>query len=580
MSAVVCDGDVTSVRVARARGTGIQSPSKHPRGDLLQRTLSNHSHHGTRRLVLNRPDRKPEQGHFRAGAPPRRFAALAAVVLLAVVPACRPSDSGRAAPQSSTDHVDKSVQAPGEDIWEAHYLRGTKIGYGHTTIRAVTRDGRKLLHVHSTNHLEITRFGQKTQQDMVMEIVESPDGTVVEFKTEAALGPSPMVVTGRVEGERMTITTKTQGRGDTTRIAWSSDVRGFRAVEQSLERQPMKPGERRSFKMFIPLLNQIAEAQIVAHAYENTPVLGVEANLLRIDCVARLPGGQSITSILWTDAQGRVIKTRVAALEQESFRTTPELALAPARDGVELDIGLDLIVKVEPPLENPHRTRQVRYRVELAQGDPAKVFATGPLQSVTSTGPHAASVIVRSLRPDDVQPLGMPPAPVAAEYTSANSVLQIDDPRIRQMASEAKQEATNSKDLAIALERYVHRAVSEKNFSHGFATAADVAQSREGDCTEHAVLLAALLRVCGIPSRVAIGLVYVERMGGFGYHMWTEALLDGQWVPLDATVGQGGTSAAYLKLSDSSLDGASVYSSFLVVADVLGQLKVGVIEAE
>ena len=78
---------------------------------------------------------------------------------------------------------------------------------------------------------------------------------------------------------------------------------------------------------------------------------------------------------------------------------------------------------------------------------------------------------------------------------------------------------------------------------------------------------------------MAIGLVYVESSGGFGYHMWTEVYLHGQWVPLDGIMGQGGTSAAYLKLADSSLDGTSAYSSFLAVAQVLGQLKVSVLDA-
>ena len=107
-----------------------------------------------------------------------------------------------------------------------------------------------------------------------------------------------------------------------------------------------------------------------------------------------------------------------------------------------------------------------------------------------------------------------------------------------------------------------------------------MAQTHEGDCSEHAVLLAALARACGIPSRVAIGLVYVEGAGGFGYHMWTEMYLSGTWVPFDAVSGRGGTSAAYLKLADSSLDGPGAYSSFLPVAQVVGQLKIGLISAE
>ena len=94
------------------------------------------------------------------------------------------------------------------------------------------------------------------------------------------------------------------------------------------------------------------------------------------------------------------------------------------------------------------------------------------------------------------------------------------------------------------------------------------------------MLLAALARASGIPSRVAIGLVYVERSAGFGYHMWTEVYLDGQWYPLDATIGQGGIGPAHIKLVDSSLDGASAYSAFLPVAKVVGQLKISVLDTK
>ena len=128
------------------------------------------------------------------------------------------------------------------------------------------------------------------------------------------------------------------------------------------------------------------------------------------------------------------------------------------------------------------------------------------------------------------------------------------------------------RQVALALEGYVHSTMTKKNFSQAFSTAAEVAESREGDCTEHAVLLAALARACGIPSRVAIGLVYVESAGGFGYHMWTEMYLDGagcRWTRR----GAGGHRRGPLKLTDSSLEGATAYSSFLPVAQVVGQLR-------
>ncbi len=50
------------------------------------------------------------------------------------------------------------------------------------------------------------------------------------------------------------------------------------------------------------------------------------------------------------------------------------------------------------------------------------------------------------------------------------------------------------------MERFVNREVTKKNFSQTFASAAEVARSRKGDCTEHAVFLMALCRARGIPA--------------------------------------------------------------------------------
>ena len=45
----------------------------------------------------------------------------------------------------------------------------------------------------------------------------------------------------------------------------------------------------------------------------------------------------------------------------------------------------------------------------------------------------------------------------------------------------------------------------------GFASASETARRRAGDCSEHAVLLAAVLRADGIPSRLCSGVVYTEK---------------------------------------------------------------------
>jgi transglutaminase-like putative cysteine protease len=148
------------------------------------------------------------------------------------------------------------------------------------------------------------------------------------------------------------------------------------------------------------------------------------------------------------------------------------------------------------------------------------------------------------------------------------------------MASEAAGDGADPWIVALALEQFVRSTIRQVNFSQAFATAADVAENPQGDCTEHAVLLAGLARARGIPARVAIGLVYISAAKGFGYHMWNEVWIDDRWIPLDATLAQGGIGAAHLKLTDSNLKGASAYSSFLPVAQVMGQLKIEVLEVE
>ena len=70
----------------------------------------------------------------------------------------------------------------------------------------------------------------------------------------------------------------------------------------------------------------------------------------------------------------------------------------------------------------------------------------------------------------------------------------------------------------------------------------------------------------------------MESENAFLYHMWTEAYLADRWIPLDAAWGQGGTSAAYLKVAQTNLAGVEPLSAMLSVAQVMGRLKVEVLE--
>ena len=104
---------------------------------------------------------------------------------------------------------------------------------------------------------------------------------------------------------------------------------------------------------------------------------------------------------------------------------------------------------------------------------------------------------------------------------------------------------------------FVYETISNKTYSRPFDFASRVAAKGEGDCTEHAVLLAALLRATGQPARVVLGLLLVEdgiEFHTFG-HAWTE-IHDGEaWQVLDATMpGHDFPEAVFRYLPMSALD--------------------------
>jgi transglutaminase-like putative cysteine protease len=109
-------------------------------------------------------------------------------------------------------------------------------------------------------------------------------------------------------------------------------------------------------------------------------------------------------------------------------------------------------------------------------------------------------------------------------------------------------------------------------FSQAMATADNVAKTLTGDCTEYAMLGAAMCRAAGVPSRTVLGLVYAPAKDGkpyLAYHMWFEVFAQGQWLPLDATLGGGGVGPGHLKIADHSWHDEKTFAPLLPVLRVL-----------
>jgi len=483
-------------------------------------------------------------------------------------------DQSAAASKSAVNPATAAKQT-----WDVYYIQGVRAGYGRMTEREVDDEGRKLLQFEGEQKLSIQRFGEATEVGFEITSLETPEGKLLSLSSKREMGPQPTTVSGWVQDDKLHLSTTTAGKTVESQIDWPAEARGYFAIEQELARKPMQPGEHRTFEGLEPIANTLGQIDLLAADYEVTDLLAGSYELLRIESTVEQLG-EKLQETLWADRSGAVLKGHFPVMQISRYRTTKSVALAEPKEM--FDLGDASTVKLAKPLKNAHESKHAVYRVELSGGDPAAVFVAGPGQQVKSTGPNSAEITVDALRPDAPSPEGQEElaAPPTAAERQPNSFIQSDDPAIVAMAEKAAGDEQDPWKVAVSLESYVHRNLAAKNYSTAFATASEVAQSMEGDRTEHAVLLAALARARQLPARVAIGLVYAAKEQGFAFHLWTEVYINGRWLPLDATLGRGGIGADHLKLADSSLEGQAAYASFLPVAQVLGRLKIDVLEME
>jgi transglutaminase-like putative cysteine protease len=279
---------------------------------------------------------------------------------------------------------------------------------------------------------------------------------------------------------------------------------------------------------------------------------------------------------VWLDEHWNRVLMETEAMGFRAERTTA----ASARQEVEpsQDLALSSFVKVDFPVEDPWKLDRVVYRLEIPGGF-EDVALEDARQRVLKREGDTVLLEVRGLDAPEgwKRSSGEWPDP---SLLKSSAYLELDSPEVRKALRQALGTGSEGKsgDMATAkrLARWVWNAVDETALDIGFATAAEVARDRKGDCTEHAVLLAALLRGAGIPSRVRAGLVLVS--DGFGYHLWTQGFIGGRWVDIDATLSGEIAGAVHLGLATSDLSETSPLVSLASISRFLGNLEIEVVE--
>lgn len=482
--------------------------------------------------------------------------------------------------------------------WFALELDGRAAGWA--VERWWSEDGRTVTESELT--LRLTRGNAGIEVELAGRFEETADGEPLLLWIRQALGSAPIETTYRFTPGAVVAESAQAGRRHSEQMAvppgdWLTPAEARRAVAA----HHAAGDAEYSVRAVAPL--EGLEPVTVRRVRLGPPPDGVAPGAVgrwREEASAA-PGVESIVDL---DAAGEVVRsaTELLGLEATLRRVDRESALAaaagPDGDDWPPEVLATTLVRPDRPIPEAREVRVAVYDLSLDSPDSLE---RGKLPDLPSEGAQRVErrgdrlrVTVTAGEPEPAAPPRSPdadpvPGSVAAvdpggpELLAPSLYLDHQDPEVRRLLDLAVPADDEPARLARVLATFVHGYVEAKGLDTGFATASEVARTRRGDCTEHAVLLVALLRGAGIPARAVTGLVYLDEFAGaeevFGYHMWVQAHVDDRWLDLDPTL-PWGFDATHVALAVSDLAGPDGGAAFERMLPLVGKLAIEVVALE
>ncbi|WDQ18578.1 transglutaminase-like domain-containing protein [Rhodopirellula sp. P2] len=364
-------------------------------------------------------------------------------------------------------------------------------------------------------------------------------------------------------------------------------------VYQTLRRKPLQEGEIREANVLLPILGEVATLRLQHNSLASPSVLTPqgfqEVVLQEASCLLSLGPQRQRESVYWFDDQGQVQLYHVANEQRFSYGCNASQYKLLGQEFLRQDYPIALQVQGKP-LETEASLlagdlQQVGYEIiwakppapESVAADPPgeanepepsadnqdNQIALAPRQYLRRNGDQAQQKLIVSRTPVPASKLRDRFDQFGGESTpadlAATSLVDYRSATVRRIANAT----ANSPDFTLAerameMNRTVHSLLSFQPLSQGMRAASQIADSSTADSTEQSILLMALLRSAGIPSRMALGIRYqsadhvapnrdialpfqtrarLPDGNRFVYHAWVVAKVDDQWISLDPVAG-------------------------------------------
>ena len=450
-----------------------------------------------------------------------------------------------------------------QQTWRAVLFDGRKVGWSLTE-REIVADG--AVRSAEIMELEIQRESVSVSMRSLEETVESAGGEPLSFRAEIRTAGQLLRYVGRRTAPReFEVTLDGAGASRTQTLKLPGHALFFDGQRKALVEGIRGENKLITIDAFVPSQLSVVSLETNFLRRRRVELMSDEAELTEVEQLVRYPDGpMKVSAYVDDNFDAKRIRMDLAGMQVELLACDEACAHAPNQA---LDF-LDRLV-IDAP--------QALSRAELEQALNLRVVIAGTDIAPASTGHQKVTLIEPGVFELTIDPKhSIADKEVLDLYREPSAWVQSDSVILQDLAKRAIGKGRTDLARMRNAENFVREYIFGKTLSVGYASALEVATTRQGDCTEHALLLTAIARASGIPARVATGLAYVPRFGDreqvFVPHAWTEAYVDGRWQGFDAAL--SGFDAGHIALAVGDGDPVRYFAGVAL----LGRLRVDRIE--
>jgi hypothetical protein len=470
-----------------------------------------------------------------------------------------------------------------EDDWFIIELQGVPCGYMHSTQNRVGDEMRTRMLM----DIGIARGDTKVKITADQSYRESMDGKPLGFVQKMSMGQMPVTQTGTVMGDKLKLVTTQEGSSNEKIYPFDPEVKFAWGQLLEQRKRGIKPGTKFSIKSYDPSVSADTALKVNFEVFDKEPVdvRGKKRELFKVVSTMVLQQ-MEIKTNSWVDAEATpaVIDMNLGIMKVRVVASTKDEAMK--LNGASPEMFFSTMVKADEKV--PKDARGVVLRLSVPKGgDKLPTLPNTSMQTFERKSDYEGLLTIKRLNWKKIRAITESDGQKMAPFLQASTIVDINDKKIKLLARKAVKGATTPAEKADALRKFVTDYINDKGLDVGFATASEVARNRSGDCSEHGVLLAALARAAGLPSRGVSGIVQVpwdtlpiEAKSAFGYHMWTQVYIGDQWVDIDGALRQTDCDPTHIALTLMPLNDEGLIDSVSSLLPLMGRLEIKVEKIE